>query len=154
MHDVLYLNLPNKNTSTNTNVPNIGYFTGKLNFFARVQPFHVHKIIFHVFPNTNVSNIGYSAWKLHFFPAVPCHSDAYLIFVTKKCGKISTFCTWQIWKNLKSPSLCLEFMVFCCILHCFVAICILYFCAISAVLSQNRFVAIYALLCGEHFSQK
>ena len=38
-------------------------------------------------------------------------------------------------------------------LHCFVAK-FVFFLAIYAVLSQNWFVAIYALLCGENFSQK
>ena len=49
-------------------------------------------------------------------------------------------------RNLKSSSLCVQFMVFCCILHCFVAIFVV---AIFAVLSQDRFVAIYAPLCEE-----
>ena len=40
----------------------------------------------------------------------------------------------------------LHFKLFCC------KICV--FLAIYAVLSQNWFVAIYALLCGENFSQK
>ena len=26
-----------------------------------------------------------------------------------------------MWRNLKSPSICVQFMVFCCILNCFVA---------------------------------
>ena len=60
------------------------------------------------------------------------------------------FTTWQMWRNLKSPLLCVQFMVFCCILRCFVAK-KLVFCDLRCF-SQNRFVAIYALLCGENFS--
>ena len=50
----------------------------------------------------------------------------YMIDVEKSkffstCGVISHFTTWQMWINLKSPSLCVQFMVFCCILRCFVA---------------------------------
>ena len=37
------------------------------------------------------------------------------------CGEISNFFTWWMWRNLKSPSICVQFMVFCCILNCFVA---------------------------------
>ena len=57
-----------------------------------------------------------------------------------------------MWKNLKSPSLCVQFMVFCCILRCFVAkkFC---FCNLRCF-SQYWFVAIYLLLCGENFIQK
>ena len=40
----------------------------------------------------------------------------------------------------------------CCILHCFVTKFV--FWVIYAVLLQNRFVAIYALLCGENFIKK
>ena len=40
----------------------------------------------------------------------------------------------------------LHFKLFCC------KICVFF--AIYAVLSQNWFVAIYVLLCGENFSQK
>ena len=58
-----------------------------------------------------------------------------------------------MWRNLKSPSVCVQFMVFCCILHYFVTK-FMFFLAIYAVLSQNWFVAIYALLCGANFSQK
>ena len=41
-------------------------------------------------------------------------------------------------------------MVFCCILRCFVAKSFV-FCDLRCF-SKNRFVAIYALLCGENFS--
>ena len=44
-----------------------------------------------------------------------------------------------MWRNLKSPSLCVQFMVFCCILHCFVAK-FVFFLAIFAVLSHDRFL--------------
>ena len=89
------------------------------------------------------------------------------------CGEISNSCTWQMWRSLKfipmwinfkflrmtdvekseiSFNMCtingilLHFKLFCC------KICV--FLAIYAVLSQNWFIAIYALLCGENFSQK
>ena len=48
------------------------------------------------------------------------------------CGVIWNVSTWQMWRNLKSPSLS----------------------AICVVSSGNRFVAIYALLRGENLSQK
>ena len=56
-------------------------------------------------------------------------------------------------RNLKSPSLCVQFMVFCCILLSFVGN-LVFSSAIYAVLSQVLFFAIFALLCGEKFSQK
>ena len=65
------------------------------------------------------------------------HVDEFHISPHDRCRVISNVFTWQMWRNLKSPSLC------------FVAI----FFAIYALLSQNRFLAIYALLCGENFSQ-
>ena len=57
-----------------------------------------------------------------------CHVEKFHISVHDRCGEIwnfstcgliSHFSTWQMWRNLKSPSLCAQFMVFCCILHCF-----------------------------------
>ena len=57
-----------------------------------------------------------------------------------------------MWRNLKSPSICVQFMVFCCILNCFVAK-FVFFLAIYAVLSQNWFVGIHAL-CVEKILAK
>ena len=88
------------------------------------------------------------------------------------CGEISNFCIWQMWRNIKflhvwinftflhltdvekseiSFIMCtiygdlLHFTLFCC------KICLFF--AIYAVLSQNRFVAIYALLSGENLAK-
>ena len=63
------------------------------------------------------------------------------------CGLISNFFTWHMWRNLKSPSLCVQFMVSCCIIHCFVAK-FDYFLAIYAVLSQTRFLQ-FTRFCEE-----
>ena len=53
--------------------------------------------------------------------------------------------TRQMWKNMKSPSLWVQFMAFCCKKFFFWHLC---------CFSQNWFVAIYTLWCGESFSQK
>ena len=51
---------------------------------------------------------------------------------------ISDFSTSVMWRNLKSPLFCVQFMVFCCILHCFDGK-FVFSLAIYAVLSQNQF---------------
>ena len=89
------------------------------------------------------------------------------------CGEISNLCTWQMWRNLKFLHMWINFTfhhmtdvekseisfnmctIYGILLH-FTLFCFkkLVFFAIHAVFSQNRFVAIYALSCGENFSQK
>ena len=66
------------------------------------------------------------------------------------CGLFSNFFTWQMLSNLKSPSLCVLFMVFCCILHCCVAF---FFCDLRCFVAKSV-CCDYGLLCGENFSQK
>ena len=105
--------------------------------------------------------------------------DPYLIFVTDaptvsvvknwSCGEISNFYTsvmgrnleflhmWfdfkQMWRNLKSPSLCVQFMVSCCILHSFVAKFDSFFFGNLRCFVAKLVSAIHALLCGEKIVQ-
>ena len=100
------------------------------------------------------------------------HTDGVRGEKNLSCGEISNFCTWNMWRKLKflhmwiyfkflhmtdaekseiSIVVCtiygilLHFTLFCCKKFCF-------FFNLRCF-SKNRFVAIYALLCGENFSQ-
>ena len=57
-----------------------------------------------------------------------------------------------MWRNLKFPSLCVQFMVFCCILRCFVAKSLVV-CNLRCF-SKNRFVAIFPRYCVEKILSK
>ena len=104
-----------------------------------------------------------------------CHGHTDGVRGEKKlsCGEISNFCTWTMWRNIKFLHMWINFtfhhmtdveksgisFIMCTIygilLH-FTLLCCkkLSFLAIYAVLSQVLFFAIFALLCGEKFSQK